>query len=102
MASHMRDDVMYGEDHPDTHASANRWRHQESASFARHAAPREAAAEKGGSKDLTDFLNTTRVEPPESAGSGGKSVPLMVAGNVHHGPAGSEATGMQQAGSSSG
>ena len=43
MAAHLRDDILYGYDHPGSHASDNRWRHQESGSFARHAAfPQQA------------------------------------------------------------
>lgn len=84
MASHLRDDLLHGHDHPDTHASANRWRHQESESFSRHAAPRDVA-ERSGSRDLADFLNTTRIEPPKTADSaGGRSVPIIVAGNVQN------------------
>jgi hypothetical protein len=82
MASHLRDDLLHGRDHADDHASATRWRHEESRSYARHAlaSPREAD-ERGGSKDLADFLNTTRVEaPPGSAAP--KSKPLMIPGNI--------------------
>lgn len=74
--------MLYGSDHPDTHASANRWRHQESTSFSRHAAPREADG-RNGSGDLANFLHTTRVEPPKSAGSSGKYIPVMVASHAH-------------------
>src|SRR4051812_49745822 len=88
MAAHYRDDVVVGPDHPDNHASANRWRHQESSAFRAHAAPR-GADERGGSKGLADFLNRDRVEPPSSAGSeGSKSKPIMVAGNVRNGDSG--------------
>ncbi|KAG4440013.1 hypothetical protein IFR05_004527 [Cadophora sp. M221] len=88
MAAHYRDDVVVGPDHPDNHASANRWRHQESSAFRAHAAPR-GADERGGSKGLADFLNGDRVEPPKSAGSGGsKSKPIMLAGNVRNGDSG--------------
>ncbi|KAF4632418.1 hypothetical protein G7Y89_g5706 [Cudoniella acicularis] len=89
MASHQVDNLLHGRDHTDTHASPNRWRHQESASFLRHAGlePREAD-ERDDSKDLAKFLNSARVEPPGSAGSGsgsGKYKPLLVAGNVYNG-----------------
>ncbi|KAE9376832.1 hypothetical protein N431DRAFT_331192 [Stipitochalara longipes BDJ] len=82
MASHLRDDILHGRNHPDDHASATRWRHEESRAFARHAlaSPREAG-ERGASKDLADFLNTTRVEAPPGSGAP-KSKPLMVPGNV--------------------
>lgn len=86
MAAHIRDNMLHGEDHADTHASANRWRHQESKSFARHASPR-APDERHGSKDLANFLNSSRVEPPKSAGSGERHKPIEVAGNVYSGGA---------------
>ncbi|CZT08944.1 uncharacterized protein RAG0_13868 [Rhynchosporium agropyri] len=66
MATPQRDDTLIGTDRPNTHASANRWRHQESSAFRAHAAPR-GASEKGSSKDLADFLNSDRV--PGTAGS---------------------------------
>jgi hypothetical protein len=90
MAAHLRDDMLYGRDHTDTHASDNRWRHQESSSFARHAsaAPR-GADERHGSKDLADFFNSSRIEPPKSAGSAAseKYEPIMVAGSAYDGTA---------------
>ena len=87
MASHIRDNVLHGKDHTDTHVSDNRWRHQESRSYARHASqgPREAD-ERHGSKDLANFLNSSRVDPPpKSAGLGGVDnyKPITVAGNVY-------------------
>jgi len=89
MASHYKDNLLHGHNHTDTHASDNRWRHQESGSFHRHASSsgaREANA-RHESKDLADFLNTTRIEPPGSAGEGAatKYQPIMVAGNAHNG-----------------
>jgi hypothetical protein len=86
MAAHFRDEMLHGEDHGDTHASANRWRHQESRSFARHASPR-APDERHGSKELADFLNSSRVELPKSAGSGERHKPIAVAGNAYTGSA---------------
>ncbi|RDW88867.1 hypothetical protein BP6252_00899 [Coleophoma cylindrospora] len=86
MASHFKDDLLYGEDHPDTHASASRWRHQETPSFARHAAPRQADTKHHNSRDLADFFNSTRVSPaPGSSGTGasGKHTPLVVAGGAN-------------------
>jgi len=66
----------------DTHASASRWRHQESSSFAKHAAPR-APAGRHDSHDLTTFLNSTRVDgTPQSTGTGGpKYTPIAVTGD---------------------
>ncbi|CAG8953495.1 hypothetical protein HYFRA_00010245 [Hymenoscyphus fraxineus] len=88
MAAHYADNVLHGSDHPDTHASQTRWRHQESSAFLRHATvtPREADV-RGDSRDLTDFLNSQRIERPQSGKppSPGKHQPIMVAGNVPHG-----------------
>jgi hypothetical protein len=88
MAAHIRDNLLHGEDHADDHASANRWRHQESRSYAQHAGPREAD-ERHGSKDLANFFNSSRIGPPQSAGSGsaGKHKPIALAGNVYNGGA---------------
>ncbi|RFU30018.1 hypothetical protein B7463_g6317, partial [Scytalidium lignicola] len=86
MASHLKDNILHGHDHTDTHASDNRWRHQESSSFARHAAavaPRQADV-RDNSKDLADFLNSSRIGPPESSASSttGKHQPLVVPGST--------------------
>ncbi|KAL3428027.1 transcription factor [Phlyctema vagabunda] len=85
MASRHEDDLLRGDDDLDNYASQSRWRHQESSSFARHAAPRQAEANHGDSRDLANFLNSTRVDgAPGSAGSGGnKHQPLMVSGNAY-------------------
>lgn len=64
------------------HASSNRWRHQESTAFARHAAaaagqPRDEEGARSDVKDLTAFLNASRISPPEAPeaaqATGGKS-----------------------------
>lgn len=85
MASHLKDEILHGRDHADTHASDNRWRHQESTSFARHAAataPREADV-RDNSRDLADFLNSSRIGPPESSASSttGRHHPIVVPGS---------------------
>ncbi|PQE21094.1 transcription factor protein [Rutstroemia sp. NJR-2017a WRK4] len=81
MAAHYRDDLLHGKDHPDTHASANLWRHNESTSFSRHASPAPRLAdERHGSKDLTNFLRTSRVE---GNGANGVHKPIVVSGNAH-------------------
>jgi hypothetical protein len=99
MAAHLRDNVLHGSDHPDTHASANKWRHQESGSFHRHASPMPREAnERSGSNDLAQFLNKSRVEGHESADEGtARSQPIMVPGNVNNGPA-SQTMGTQVSG----
>ncbi|KAG0649976.1 hypothetical protein D0Z07_3911 [Hyphodiscus hymeniophilus] len=86
MASHLRDNILHGENHEEEHASANRWRHQESRSYAHHASPREAD-ERHGSNDLANFLNTSRVHPPKSSGlaRAERHKPIAVASNSHNG-----------------
>lgn len=86
MASHIKDNIRHGRDHSDTHASETRWRHQESTSYAKHAAqsaaPRDADT-RHGVGDLADFLNGSRVEPSHghsASGSGPKYTPIAVAG----------------------
>jgi hypothetical protein len=89
MASHLKDNIRHGRDHSDPHASDNRWRHQESASYSRHAAaqaqgPRDAD-QRHGVGDLADFLKGSRVDPkhaPSSSGSGRKYTPLAVGGGA--------------------
>ncbi|KAL5888474.1 hypothetical protein ACKVWC_003738 [Pyricularia oryzae] len=68
--------------HRNPYSSANRWRHQESSKFARHAAaahaqgsapqPREPE-NHSNSADLAAFLNKTRITPAEGAEAGGSS-----------------------------
>lgn len=82
MASHIRDELLQG-DHPDTHASASRWRHQESESFLRHAAPRDPT-NTHGSSDLAAFLNSSRVDAPASSPSTPRHQPIAVARNGKH------------------
>lgn len=58
------------------YASANRWRHQESSAFARHAAasasqPRDEEGARNDVKDLTAFLNSSRITPSESTAAAG-------------------------------
>ncbi|TPX16699.1 uncharacterized protein E0L32_003640 [Thyridium curvatum] len=68
------------------HASATRWRHQESSAFARHAVQQQQAGHhqkprepenRGNTSDLANFLNSSRVSPEETvaaaAGSGSGS-----------------------------
>lgn len=99
MAAHYRDNILHGHDHTDQHLDQGRWRHQESGSYARHASPRRPNGLDNGSKDLADFFNKDRIDPPQSAGSGGaKSKPIMVAGNAHNGSAGPQTEGEEQDG----
>lgn len=82
MASHYADNIIHGRDHDQTHASQTRWRHEESSAYRRHAAnvaPRQAD-ERNDSKDLANFLNTTRVESDGPAA--GRHKPLPVAANA--------------------
>lgn len=73
------------------HASANRWRHQESSAFARHAAQAHAVPrdpqDRGTTNDLASFLNRDRVEP-ENPNAAPNFKPIMIAAG--------EATGDEQ------
>jgi hypothetical protein len=89
MASHIKDNIRHGRDHSDTHASDNRWRHQESTAFSKHAAQQVQAPrdedQRDGMGDLADFLKRSRVEPkhaPSSSGSGPKYTPIAVSGEA--------------------
>ena len=65
------------------HASASRWRHQESSSFHRHAVQPQAGARdpvaSGTTGDLADFLNSTRVEPDGDGSGSGNHQPITIA-----------------------
>lgn len=96
------DDLVDPENNP--HASATRWRHQESSAYRKHASqhaasqhaasqhghsslePRSAEA-KSGTMDLADFLNSSRVEsdaPTSRHASSApiKYTPIMLDGNA--------------------
>ena len=84
MAKHLKENVLHGRDHGDDHVSDNRWRHQESSSFARHAAlgsapkkVREADSHNDVS-DLADFLNKSRIEPSGTGSAAGTHKPIVV------------------------
>ncbi|ROT39828.1 hypothetical protein SODALDRAFT_331953 [Sodiomyces alkalinus F11] len=74
-------------DHPDNvernrYASSNRWRHQESSAFLRHAAgsqPRDPQ-DRSDTSDLASFLNRDRVEPdiPADAPRPANFKPIMI------------------------
>ncbi|KAI0171944.1 hypothetical protein GGR52DRAFT_580714 [Hypoxylon sp. FL1284] len=72
MAAHDNDQILPEEDSPNPHASSNRWRHQESSAFARAAVARDAHASSSQTRDLSSYLNSTRVEGnrPDSKGTG--------------------------------
>lgn len=92
------DDLDLDLDYPprNPHASAGRWRHQESSAFARHAisqgagnrrsvqAPPRDAEARSGISDLADFLNSSRISPEEAKAARGSGPstprykPLMV------------------------
>ncbi|KAK0703746.1 hypothetical protein B0T26DRAFT_681386 [Lasiosphaeria miniovina] len=73
------DDDLLDEDEPESrnpHASSTRWRHQESSSYAKYAnqqPQRGHVARDADSRNdvgaLADFLNSSRIEPPERTGS---------------------------------
>ncbi|KAI0098765.1 hypothetical protein GGR51DRAFT_537409 [Nemania sp. FL0031] len=84
MSQNHRDPLDMDDETPNPYASANKWRHQESSSFARAALARDAHS-AGSSRDLSDFLNASRVEPsrPTTNGNGaGASYQPIVIGDT--------------------
>ena len=83
MAHSQRESFDMDDDPRNPYASANRWRHQESSAFARAAVARDAHS-SGNSKDLTDFLNASRVEPGRPATNGASNgaayQPIVIGG----------------------
>jgi hypothetical protein len=84
MAKYLKENVHHGQDRDDDHSSDNRWRHQESSSFARHAAlgsapkkVREADSHNDVS-DLTDFLNKSRIEPSGAGAATGTHKAIVI------------------------
>lgn len=85
------DDLLDPRNNP--HASATRWRHEESSSYRKHASgqhhhslePRSAEA-KSGTLDLAEFLKSSRVEPDHSgrpiSSVPDKHSPIMLDENV--------------------
>ncbi|KAH8881269.1 hypothetical protein GQ53DRAFT_518189 [Thozetella sp. PMI_491] len=77
---HPDDDLLQDDDELESrnpHASATRWRHEESSSFARHAARQHRAAPvardadvRGDTNDLASFLNASRISPEKAANNG--------------------------------
>ncbi|ODA81904.1 hypothetical protein RJ55_00409 [Drechmeria coniospora] len=83
MASKQDDGPADSEAQHNPHASASRWRHQESSSFRKHAldAPQTQARDpvnNGTTGDLANFLNSSRVEPDGDGGSSSQHQPLPI------------------------
>lgn len=73
------------------YASANRWRHQESTAYAQYAAasanqPRDEDRARGNVKDLTDFLNASRITPSEAAAASTAGGSIKTNGSAKHSP----------------
>src|SRR5271170_4855327 len=107
MAKYLKENVLHGQDRDDDHSSDNRWRHQESSSFARHAALSSApkkvreADSHNDISDLADFLNKSRIEPSGAGAAAGTHKPIMIDRNrVEGGGVGAQsATGVSMGGS---
>ena len=81
---HGGDDARHQDDAEyNPHMSASRWRHQESSAYRRHAAHHAAQAREPVSTettgDLANFLNSSRIDPPEDPSGGGNFQPITVA-----------------------
>jgi hypothetical protein len=88
MTSRYKENIIHGRNHADTHASESKWRHQESAAFAKHAAltsapkaVREADAHSGLS-DLAGFLNKSRIDGAGAGVAAGTHEPIAVGGHT--------------------
>ncbi|KAI1874381.1 hypothetical protein JX265_004589 [Neoarthrinium moseri] len=77
---HEHDLEVPGDERPNPYRSESRWRHQESTAFARHAGQaRDPHTASANTQDLTNFLNSTRVEsdrPP--TGGTGNFTPIVI------------------------
>ncbi|KAI5921458.1 hypothetical protein F4810DRAFT_678163 [Camillea tinctor] len=83
MAEHHHDPLLDDEDEArNPYASANRWRHQESSSFARAAVARDPHSAGADTKDLSNFLNSARVEGERPPTNGtGNFQPIVIGGS---------------------
>ncbi|OAA49312.1 Alkaline phosphatase D-related protein [Metarhizium rileyi] len=88
MASQHSVDAPYDDTEHNPHASASRWRHQESSSYRRHAgharehshghARDPVSAETTTTGDLAQFLNASRIEPTGDTSGSGNHQPITV------------------------
>lgn len=83
MASPLDGAGLQVEDDHNPHASASRWRHQESSAYLRHAGHDHGQAREpvaaGSTGPLASFLNADRVEPNgDDANAGGHHQPITV------------------------
>ncbi|ETS86410.1 hypothetical protein PFICI_00238 [Pestalotiopsis fici W106-1] len=69
---------------PNPYRSASQWRHQESGAYAKHAGEaRDPHTASANTKDLTNFLNSTRVEPEQPSTDGAGSFQPIVIDEGH-------------------
>ncbi|KAI1415604.1 hypothetical protein F5Y13DRAFT_146489 [Hypoxylon sp. FL1857] len=88
MAAHEHDRPLDEGDERNPYASATRWRHQESSSYARAAVARDPHNSSGHSRELSDFFNKNRVEGDRPPTNGtGNYQPIVVGDTdgVHEG-----------------
>ncbi|KAI1094242.1 hypothetical protein F5B19DRAFT_490669 [Rostrohypoxylon terebratum] len=86
---HGHDHNLDEEEQRNPYASANKWRHQESSSFAKAARDPHSS---GHSRELSDFFNKERVEGDRAAADGTGYKPIIVGGTdgVHNAAAGGD------------
>ncbi|KAI1375655.1 hypothetical protein F4677DRAFT_421967 [Hypoxylon crocopeplum] len=79
MAAHEHDHILPDEDPRNPYASANKWRHQESSAFARAALARDPHTSTANTRDLSNYLNSTRVEGDRPGTNGtGNYKPIVI------------------------
>ncbi|KAI0387429.1 hypothetical protein F5Y04DRAFT_240187 [Hypomontagnella monticulosa] len=78
MAGRDNDYTLPDEDPRNPYASASEWRHQESSAFARAAIARDPHTSSSQTKDLSNFLNSTRVESDGRGTASGNYKPIVI------------------------
>ncbi|KAI1077160.1 hypothetical protein F5B20DRAFT_282996 [Whalleya microplaca] len=82
MAAHDHDHTLPEEDPRNPYASSNKWRHQESSAYARAALARDAHTSSANTTDLSNFLNSARVESDRPGSKGtGNFKPIVISGH---------------------
>lgn len=84
MASQHSADGHHDDPEQNPHASASRWRHQESSAYRRHAGlphgeARDPVSTETTTGDLANFLNSSRIEPTGETNGTGNFQPITVA-----------------------
>lgn len=83
MAAHEIHHDLPEEDPHNPYASSNRWRHQESSAFARAAVARDPHTSHTHTRDLSDYLHSTRIESEHTDTNGAANYQPIVIGDTN-------------------